>query len=95
MISLATGSHLMFVDDDNALTDNALTAFLPHLDAEMIIGRIDVHLAFDIPLLPRPGDAAQAVRQGNVDPLCLCLSRDLVVGRGRGWGGEGGYESIS
>ncbi|MFZ5812314.1 MAG: glycosyl transferase [Thermodesulfobacteriota bacterium] len=93
LIKAAKGSHLLFLDDDNALTENALTSFLPHLGTEMIIARIDVSRAFDIPLLPRPGNAEDALRQGNIDPLCLCLSRELVVARGRGWSGEGGYES--
>jgi hypothetical protein len=107
LITLATGSHLMFLDDDNALTENALASFLPHLDAELVIARIDVSRAFDLPFLPRPestpesaGNAAdvpraarEAVRPGNIDPLCLCVSRELVSGRGRGWSGEGGYES--
>ncbi len=93
LIKAAKGSHLLFLDDDNALTENALTSFLPHLDTEMIIARIDVSRAFDLPLLPRPGNAEDVLRQGNIDPLCLCLSRELVVARGRGWSGEGGYES--
>lgn len=93
LIGLARGTHLLFLDDDNALTENALASFLPHLDAEMVIARIDVSRAFDIASLPRSGTEAEPVRQGNVDPLCLCVSRELVTGRGRGWGGEGGYES--
>ena len=93
LIGLARGARLMFLDDDNALTANALTSFLAHAEAEMVIARIDVGRAFDIPFLPRPGTAEEAVRQGNIDPLCLCLSRELVTGRGRGWSGEGGYES--
>ncbi|WP_243362559.1 glycosyl transferase [Fundidesulfovibrio terrae] len=93
LIGLARGARLMFLDDDNALTPNALASFLSHPEVEMVIARIDVGRAFDIPYLPRPGTAEEAVRQGNIDPLCLCLSRDLVAGRGRGWGGEGGYES--
>lgn len=93
LIRLAKGSHLLFLDDDNALTPNALASFLPHLDAEMVIARIDVSLAFDIPVLPRLEQVGETVRPGNIDPLCLCVSRELVTGRGRGWGGEGGYES--
>lgn len=93
LIRLARGSHLLFLDDDNALTPNALTSFLPSLDAEMVIARIDVSLAFAVPVLPRLEEAGEIVRPGNVDPLCLCVSRELVTGRGRGWGGEGGYES--
>jgi hypothetical protein len=92
LIGLARGSHLMFLDDDNALAETSLTSFLPHLSVEFIVARIDVSLAFDIPHIPRPG-SGEAVRQGNIDPLCLCVSRELVMGRGRGWGGEGGYES--
>ncbi|AGW13950.1 putative glycosyl transferase, group 2 family protein [Megalodesulfovibrio gigas] len=93
LLRLAAGSHLMFLDDDNALTPQALACVLPHLETDMIIGRIDVRRAFDIPLLPRPGPVEEVVRQGNIDPLCLCLSRDLVKVRGRGWNEEGGYES--
>ena len=29
----------------------------------------------------------------NVDPLCLCLSRELVLVRCGGWESGGGYES--
>ena len=93
LILQARGTHLLFLDDDNAYTPNALASFAPHLGNECVIARIDVSRAFDVPFLPRPGGLDQAVRQGNIDPLCLCISRELVTGRGRGWGGEGGYES--
>lgn len=96
LLHAARGRHVLFVDDDNALLPNAFAAYLPHLHDEFIVARIDTSLAFDIPHLPRPdatGSAEAALRQGNIDPLCLCLSRDLVVERCRGWGSEGGYES--
>ena len=107
LMRAARGRCLLFLDDDNALTEGALAAFLPHLGAktapEMIIGRVDTSRAFEVPFLPRPAPegcgadaavaAADAVRQGNIDPLCLCLSRELAVVRGRGWADEGGYES--
>jgi hypothetical protein len=93
LIRQARGSHLLFLDDDNMLAPNALTSFLPHLGAEMVIARVDVSRAFDTPVLPRLEEDGEIVRPGNVDPLCLCVSRELVTGRGRGWGGEGGYES--
>ncbi len=98
LMKAARGRHLLFLDDDNTLTENALASFLPHLEAEMIIGRVDTSRAFEVPFLPRPASlgvdaVAEAVRQGNIDPLCLCLARELAVVRGRGWADEGGYES--
>ncbi len=96
LLHAARGRHVLFVDDDNALLPGAFAAYLPHLRNEFIIARVDTSLAFDIPHLPRPDDAGSAevaLRQGNIDPLCLCLSRDLVVDRCQGWGSEGGYES--
>lgn len=102
LLRAARGSHLLFLDDDNALTENALTSYLPHVDtalaAECIIARIDTSRAFDVPFLPRPAPqgcdpAADAIRPGNIDPLCLCIARELALVRGRGWADEGGYES--
>ena len=105
LMRAARGRFLLFLDDDNALTQGALAAYLPNLEAasppEMLIGRVDTSRAFAVPFLPRPALAglgadaavADAVRQGNIDPLCLCLARELAVVRGRGWADEGGYES--
>lgn len=99
LMRAARGRHLLLLDDDNALTENALASFLAHLDAELVIGRIDTSRAFaDAPVLPRPAPpgvdpVADAVRQGNIDPLCLCLSRELAFVRCRGWESQGGYES--
>lgn len=98
LMGQARGGHLLLLDDDNALTPEALAHYLPHLDAELIIGRVDTSRAFDVPFLPRPAPegadpVADAVRQGNIDPLCLCLSRELAYVRCRGWQDEGGYES--
>jgi len=102
LMRAARGRFLVFLDDDNALTENALASFLPHVEADpaadLVIGRVDTSRAFAEPFLPRPTPAgtdavADAVRQGNIDPLCLCLARELAVVRGRGWADEGGYES--
>jgi hypothetical protein len=99
LMRAARGRRLLLLDDDNALTENALASFLPHLDAELVIGRIDTSRAFpETPSLPRPAPAgadpvADAVRQGNIDPLCLCLARELAFVRCRGWESRGGYES--
>lgn len=94
-LNVAKGARLLFVDDDNAVTPDAFAIWEHHQDAELVIGRIDVSRAFpDVGVLPRPGDPEPTAifRQGNVDPLCLCLSADLVF-RAGGWRDEGGYES--
>jgi hypothetical protein len=59
----------------------------------MVVARIDVSRAFDKQYLPEgePGEAW--VRQCNIDPLCLCVSRELALTRCGGWGDAGGYES--
>ena len=98
LMKAARGRHLLLLDDDNALTPGALAAFLPHLGAEFVFGHVDTSRAFDVALLPRPAPegadpADDAVRQGNIDPLCLCVSRELAFVRCRGWADEGGYES--
>jgi hypothetical protein len=99
LMGQARGGHLLLLDDDNALTPEAFAHYLPHLGAEMVIARVDTSRAFpDVPFLPRPAPegvdpAPDAIRQGNIDPLCLCLSRELAFVRCRGWADEGGYES--
>lgn len=98
LMGQARGRHLLLLDDDNALTPQAFAHYLPHLDADMIIGRTDTSRAFDVPFLPRPAPpgadpAEDAIRQGNIDPLCLCVSRELALVRCQGWSDEGGYES--
>ena len=54
----------------------------------MVIARIDVSRAFDKPYLPEIVPGREIVRQCNIDPLCLCLARDLVVNRCGGWQGQ-------
>lgn len=112
LMGAARGRYLLLLDDDNALTESALASFLPHVlpqadrpqapePAELVIGRVDTSLAFDVPLLPRPAPeglteeaaVADAIRPGNIDPLCLCVSRELAYVRCRGWESVGGYES--
>lgn len=87
------GARLVFFDDDNALTPAAFAAYLAHPGADMLICRIDTSRAFpDTPLLPRL-DGGEVVRQANIDPLCLCLARTLVLDRCNGWTSQGGYEA--
>lgn len=94
LIKAARGTWLLFVDDDNALLPGALSAYLRHPEADMIIARVDTSRAFaDTPVLPRGKDSLSLVRQGNVDPLCLCVRRELVLDRCGGWQPDGGYES--
>lgn len=84
LLKIASGDKLVFLDDDNIIQPYTLHHYLKHFDAEMIIGHIDTQLAFDIPYLP-VADSGSLVRQGNVDPLCVCVSRRLVVDRCGGW----------
>jgi hypothetical protein len=91
LLKVAAGEKLIFLDDDNVLKPYALQHYLLHHDAEMVIGRIDTQLAFDRPYLPVQ-DSGPLVRPGNVDPLCLCVSRRLVS-RCNGWCYAGQYEA--
>ncbi len=92
LLKIASGDKLIFLDDDNTLKPYTLQMYLKHFDAEMIVGRIDTQLAFDKPFLPVQ-DSGSLVRQGNIDPLCLCVSRRLVVDRCGGWNHLGAYEA--
>lgn len=94
-VKVARGARLLFVDDDNAVAPDAFSIWERCPETELVIGRIDVSRAFpDVGLLPRTGQDSPdtVIRQGNVDPLCLCVAKDLVI-RAGGWRGEGGYES--
>lgn len=93
LLRAARGRFALFLDDDNALAPEALALYLDGLAHEMQIGRIDTSRAFDVPFLPVDEPGRELVRQGNIDPLCLCLSMELVLVRCDGWRGEGGYES--
>lgn len=93
LLRAARGRRVLLVDDDNALTETALTAYLAHPEPEMLIGRVDCRLAFDEDYLPLGDTPEAAIRQCNIDPLCLCLSRELMLDRCGGWRSEGGYES--
>lgn len=93
LLKIAKGRRILFLDDDNVLKPGALNVFLNHPDTEMVIGRIDTQLAHDKPYLPEDEPGRDLVRQCNIDPLCLCLSRELVSVRCGGWGFRGRYES--
>ncbi len=92
LLKISRGRKIIFLDDDNQLKPRSLQVYLMHMDAEMIIGRIDTQLAFDKPHIP-VRDGGSVVRQGNIDPLCLCLSRELVLDRCGGWRHQGLYEA--
>lgn len=93
LLHQAKGRRVVFLDDDNALTDDAFSVYLDHMDVELLISRIDTSLAFDRPFLPSLDPDKPLVRQGNIDPLCLCLSTDLVRVRCKGWQSLGNYEA--
>ncbi|RQD64714.1 MAG: glycosyltransferase family 2 protein [Desulfonatronovibrio sp. MSAO_Bac4] len=93
LLNLSRGERVVFLDDDNALTPSAFDTYLDNYDSDMLIARIDVRRAFECEYLPREIPGKSLIRQGNIDPLCLCLSRELVVVRCGGWAGKGKYES--
>lgn len=93
LLKRARARKVIFHDDDNALTLTAFDTWLRHFSCEMLIARIDVSRAFDCEYLPLDLPGKSLVRQGNIDPLCLCLSRELVVDRCGGWSGKIGYEA--
>ena len=88
LLKLALGDKILFLDDDNVIKPYALHHYLRHFDTEMIIGRIDTQLALERPYLP-VHDSSPLIRPGNIDPLCLCLSRRMVVERCGGWNYRG------
>lgn len=88
LLKASRGLRVVFLDDDNALTPQAFTIYEQFSDADMLIARIDVSRAHSIPFLPVHEDGKELVRPCNIDPLCLCLSRELVVTRCGGWQGE-------
>lgn len=93
LMKIALGEYLLFVDDDNALTQNALVSFARHDRVDVLIGCIDSSRAFQEPVLPRLLPSGERVAQGNIDPLCLCVCAEFARVRGLGWQDKGGYES--
>ncbi len=88
LLKAAKAKRIVFLDDDNVLTKEAFSIYEAHADADMLIARIDVSNAHAIPFLPRDEDDKPLIRPANIDPLCLCLSRELVVTLCQGWIGE-------
>lgn len=91
LLKASKGQRIIFHDDDNQLLPDAFLIYESMPDADMIIARIDVSHAFDKPYLPEfPEETGgrELVRQCNIDPLCLCLARSLVVGLCGGWQGQ-------
>lgn len=88
LLKASLGSRLVFLDDDNVLTPQAFAIYEQFSDADMLIARIDVSRAHKIPFLPVPEEGKELVRPCNIDPLCLCLNRELVITRCGGWQGE-------
>lgn len=92
LLKLSGGEKIIFLDDDNVLKPCSLSRYMRHREAEMVIGRIDAQLALGQPWLPIFDDGP-LVRPGNLDLLCLCLSRRLVVDRCGGWRFKGEFDS--
>ncbi|BFR48575.1 glycosyl transferase family 2 [Nitratidesulfovibrio sp. HK-II] len=87
LLRASRGRRIVFLDDDNSLTPEAFRIYEAHPDADMLIARIDVSRAHKDQYLPVAEEGRELVRQCNIDPLCLCLTRDLVVTRCDGWQG--------
>ncbi len=97
LLKASKGQRIVFLDDDNILTKEAFVIYEAHKDVDMLIARIDVSKAHDIPYLPIEEEGKPLVRPCNIDPLCLCLSRELVLIRCGGWLGnkyEADYENM-
>ncbi len=97
MLKTSKGQRIIFHDDDNALTKEAFSIYEQHNDVEFLVARIDVSRAHTVPYIPIHKEGKPLVRQCNIDPLCLCLSRELVVVRCSGWVGtkyEADYNNI-
>ncbi|MFV0349208.1 MAG: glycosyl transferase family 2 [Halodesulfovibrio sp.] len=93
LLRVAKGARIIFLDDDNTLAPEAFTIFGRYPDAELVIARIDVSNTFANGYLPEHVEGRELFRPTNVDPLCMCLSRDLVQNRCGGWEVYEGYES--
>lgn len=88
LLKASRGQRIVFLDDDNILTPHAFCVYEQYSDADMLVARIDVSRAHPIPYLPVDEEDKPLIRPCNIDPLCLCLTRDLVVTRCGGWQGE-------
>ena len=88
LLKASRGERIVFLDDDNVLTPEAFAIYEANPDVEMLIARIDVSRAHPVPFLPVEEANKPLIRPCNIDPLCLCLSRELVVTRCGGWQGE-------
>lgn len=88
LLKASRGQRIVFLDDDNELTERAFAVYEAHADADMLVARIDVSRAHGTPFLPMEDADKPLIRPCNIDPLCLCLSRELVVTRCGGWQGE-------
>jgi len=84
LTNIAQGVKLIYLDDDNTIKPHVFRLYLRHFEAELVIGRIDTQLALDTPHIPRLG-MDSFLRPNNIDPLCICVSRRLVIDRCGGW----------
>ncbi len=97
LLKASRAPRIIFHDDDNRLTLEAIRIYEKYSHIEMLVARIDVSLAHGIPYLPVEEADKPLIRPCNIDPLCLCLSRELVVTRCKGWLGqkyEADYENM-
>lgn len=92
LLRAARGRRILFLDDDNSLTPEAFLIYEAYPDVDLLIARIDVSLAHKAAYLPVIEEGRDPVWQSNIDPLCLCMTRELAVVRCEGWQGRS-YEA--
>ncbi len=93
LIKAARGRRLLFLDDDNALTTQAFACYEQHAGADMVLARIDTSRSLQVPFLPVEVAGKDIMRLTNVDPLCVCVSREVVAVRCNGWRSDWGYSA--
>ncbi len=92
LVRIAKGRKLIFLDDDNILKPNALRLYLKHFETELVIGRIDTQLISEEPCIPL-FDEKSIIHPENIDPLCVCVNRELVADRCSGWNYQEKHDS--
>ena len=66
LLKASTGDRIVFVDDDNVLTEQAFSIYELHKDVELLVARIDVSRAHPVPFLPVHQEGKPIVRPCHI-----------------------------